>query len=300
MNQIENNVYNKLLYYLSHTGELRWEKFKDAINRLTDYQPRYRPSTYLRSIARLGHLDYDPLNLSLVAVAPAVLVETSVPNQYVLVGNRTPCFITEIIKCVSDTGGKLCKKSEQYAPTTIILRDLTEISLTEINNLGVHISTAFSAKLSKLLPIPNRVSFELYQGVIPDSCRKFNHFNTLKYDKQNHLQQKNYGLYEIDQYGPPIYILKYGSDQRKVPRDWGEWLMLSTAGRKAGFIYHEKEAQIWCVKSPLQLPLIIDRCAILCSGFPPKLKNGFYHYSAVPIGVAYRLTRSLHQKWEII
>ena len=95
MNQIENNVYNKLLYYLSHEGELRWEKFKDAINRLTDYQSRYRPSTYLRSIARLGHLDYDPLNLSLVAVAPAVLVETSVPNQYVLIGSRTPCFITE-------------------------------------------------------------------------------------------------------------------------------------------------------------------------------------------------------------
>ena len=300
MNQTENNVYDKLLYYLSHEGELPWKKFKDAVDRLTDYQPRYRPSTYLRFIARLGHLDYNPLNLSTIAIAHAAIVETSVPNRYVLAGSRTPCFIKEIKKCVSDTGGKLYKKLEQYAPKTIVLSDLTETSFTEFNNLGVHIGTAFSAKLSKLLPIPNRVSFEPNKEPIPDSCRKFNHLNTLKYDKQNNLQQKTYGLYEIDQYGPPIYILKHGSEQRKVPRDWGEWLMLSNAGRKAGFIYYEKETRIWCVKSPLQLPLIIDRCAILCSGFPPELKNGFYHYSAVPIGVAYQLTKSLHQKLEII
>ena len=300
MNQTENNVYDKLVYYLSHEGELRWEKFKDAVNRLTDYQPRSIPSTYLRFIARLGHLDYNPLNLSLVAIAPAAIVEASVPDRYVLVGSRTPCFIKEINKCVSDTGGKLRKELERYAPTTIVLSDLTEASFTEIESLGIHISRAFSAKLSKLLPTPKNTCFPRIETPLQDAFNKFN-INTFKYDKLNNFHSISNGLYGISQHGPDVHILKSGSDQRKVPLYWGVWLALSNAGKTTGLVCYEKETQIWRVKSPLQVPLIIDRCAILCSGFPPKLlKNGFYHYSAVPIGVAYQLTRSLHQKWEVI
>ena len=302
MIQTENNAYDKLLYYLSHEGDLRWEKFKDSIDSLTGDHRELNPSICLKSLGRLGHLEYDPIELSHVAIAPAVLIDTAVENRYVLVGSRTPAFLKETKKCVSDTRGKWHTKMNKHAPRTICLSDLTDASLAKIENLGIHISTAFSAKLSKLLPIPNRSSFEPSKEPIPDSCRKFNHLKTLKYNKQNNLQQKTYGLYEIEQYGPAVYILKYGSDQRKVPRDWGEWLTLSTAGRKTGFIYYEKETQRWYVKRPLQLPLIIDRCATLCSGFPPKFlnNNDFYYYSDVPIGVAYQLTKSLHQKWEII
>ena len=50
MNRTE-NVFDRLLYYLSHTGELSWEKFKDAINRLTMGQPDFEYSTYLTSLA---------------------------------------------------------------------------------------------------------------------------------------------------------------------------------------------------------------------------------------------------------
>ena len=299
MNQTENNVYDKLLYYLSHEGALRWEKFKDAINRLTDYQPRYRPSTYLRSIARLGHLDYDPLNLSVVSITPAAIVETSVPEQYVLVGSRTPGFIREINKCVWNTGGKFHKIFERYAPTTIILSDLTEDSFTQIESLGIHTSWAFSAKLSKLLPKLKYTDFPRQtETSLPATVKKFS-FKTSKYELDNQGKLST-GLYEIPQYGPSVYILKLGSDQRRVPRGWGEWLMFSTVGRTAGFIFYVERSQTWCVKSPLQVPLIIDRCATLCSGVPPKLKNGFYHYSNVSIGVAHKLTETLHQKWEII
>lgn len=295
MNQTENNEFDKLLYYLSHVGKLRWEKFKDSIKRLTD--DRLSASTYLKCLARLGHLDFDPTQLDYVTITPTVLVETAVQDRYVLVGSRTPAFLEEIKKCVSDTDGKLRSESKQDTPNSIVFSELTETSFTEIERLGIHISRSFSAKLSKLLPIPKRSHFPKSERPLQDSLEKFN-CNTLKYQLDNQQQQGN-GLYEIPQYGPSVYILKFGSDQRKVPRDWGEWFALSAAGKITGLVFYEKASQTWRVKSQLHLPLIVDRCATLCSGFPPRLKGGFNHYSDVPAGIAYQLTKSLHQEWEV-
>ena len=298
MNQTENNVYDKLLYYLSHQGQLSWEKFKDAVENLANEQLPYNPSTYLISLGRLGYLDYDPMELSCVAIAPSVLIDTSVENRYVLVGSRTPIFLEEIKKRISDIGGKWYTKSNKYAPTTIVLSDLTDASLTKIEGLGIHISRAFSAKLSELLPKPKHTDFpQQTETSFPDSLKKFNH-KTLEYEPDN--RQRGSGLYEIPQYGPSIYILQFGSDQRKVPRDWGMWLTLSAVGRTTKLVTYIKKTRTWCVKIPLQVPLIIDRCATLCSGFPPKSGNGFSQYSDVPIGIAYKLTESLHQNWEVV
>lgn len=298
MNQTKNNVYDKILYFLSHEGEISWEKFKDAVRRIANEHDQYNPSTYLQSLARLGHLEYDPMNLSRVALAPAVLVETAVENRYVLAGSRTPGFIEKIKKCVSETGGTTTRKLEQYAPTTFILSDLTDDSFTELEKLDyIYISRAFSVKLSKLLPAPIPTLFKEIDIPIPDSFRLFN-LRTFKYEPN--IQHRSNGLYEIPQYGPSVYILKNGHDQRKVPRDWGEWLALSNAGRTVGFLTYVEKNKTLCVKDPLHLPIIVDRCATLCSGFPPERSGNFYIYSDVPAGIAYQITKSLHQNWEVI
>ena len=298
MSQTETNVFDGLLYYLSHMGELRWEKFKEAVDNLTGNEFTWKDSTYLTSLARLGHLDYNPMNLDKVVIAPSVLVETAVRNRYVLVGSRSPDFLEEVKKCVSETGGELHLIPEQYAPTTIMLTELTEASFTEIENLGIHISRAFSAKLSSILPTPKRTNFPQLETLFSDLLNKFN-INTLKYEEDNHFIGDD-GLYEIPQYGPYIYVLKSGSDRRKVPRDWGEWLLLSAFGRTTGLISYEKKSQTWCVKRNLLVPLIVNRCATLCSGFPPTWKGDLTYYSNVPVGIAYRLTKSLYQDWEVV
>ena len=296
MKQIKTSIFDELLYYLSHMGELRWEKFKEAVDNLTGNEFNWKDSTYLKSLARLGHLDYNPMNLDKVVIAPPVLVETALKDQYVLVGSRSPDFLNKIKRCLSKSGGKLHLIPGQYAPMTIMLTELREISFTEIENLGIHISRAFSAKLSSILPTPKRTNFPQIETPFSDSSNKFN-INTLKYEGNNYFIGDD-GLYEIPQYGPNIYILKSGSDQRKVPRDWGEWLLLSTFGR-TGLISYEKKSQTWCVNQNLLVPLIVDRCATLCSGFPPTWKGDLIYYSNVPIGIAYRLTKSLYQDWEV-
>ena len=300
MNQIENNVFDYLLYYLSHQGTLPWVRFKEVVAGLENFQNHCNPFTYLKSLARLGHIDYDPMNLTKVAIviAPATLVETSIENRYVLVGSRTPDFINEVSRCVSDTGTKMDQQSEKYAPTTLVLSVLTDTSLTEIERLGIHISRNFSAKLSRLLPTPILTFFPRIDPLYMDSLELFN-LMSLEYDPN--IQHRGNGLYKIlPQYGPSVYILKTGPDQRKVPRDWGEWLALSNAGRTVGFVSYVEKNKTLCVKTPLNLPLIVDRCATLCSGIPPELKGGFFHYSDVPVGVAYQITKSLHQNWEVI
>ena len=298
MNQTETNVLNGLLYYLSHVGELRWEKFKDVIKRLTRDNPDYKDSTYLTSLAGLGHVDYDPMKLDKVVIAPPVIVETAVEDRYVLVGSRTPDFLEEIKECVYKTSGQLRLIPEQYAPTTIVLNKLTKASFTEIERLGIHISRAFSAIMSSVLPTPTRTSFRQDSTSIPEPRQKFN-LNSLKYEPDNY-SLRNDGLYKIPQYGRDVYILKSGLDQRIVPRDWGEWLFLSTSSRTTGLISYEKKSQTWRVKRGLLVPFITNRCASLCSGFPPKLKGEFMCYSDVPPGIAYRLNKSLYQHWEVV
>lgn len=296
---MEINVFDHLLYYLSHVGESSWEKFKDAIGNLTEGQRRFKyDSTYLSMLARLAHLDYDPMKLDRVFIAPSVLVETAVAHRHVLAGSRTPDFINDIAECVSEAGGTLQQIPKRYAPTVIVLSELTEASLAEIESLGIHVSRAFSAKLSSLLPAPNRASFLIDEDQLPNSINRFN-FRTLEFEPDSHPRHNN-GLYEIPQFGRNVYVLKSGDDQRIVPRDWGEWLFLSACGRREGLTLYEQKPQTWCVNSNLHLPLTLDRCATLCSGFPPKLRHNLFCYADVPIGIAYRLTKALCQKWEVV
>ena len=301
MDQTEINVFDKLLYYLSHEGEVSWTKFKVAIDRFTSDQRRFEYiSTYLKYLARLGHLDFDPMQLSHVTIGPTVLLETAVNNRYVLVGSRTPGLLKEVENCVSDIGGKLRSELNKNAPATIIISDIdeTETSFTEIKKLDINISLQFSAKLSQLLPKPKRSSFPPSDISLSDSRRMFN-LKTLKFERYNQRQRSN-GLYEIPHYGRNIYILKSGADQRRVPLDWGTWLALSDAGKTTGLVYYKKKTYRWYVKSPLQIPLILDRCATLCYGNPPVsvLKNKYYRYSYVHAGIANQLTKSLNQNWE--
>lgn len=307
MNQTDINVFDKLLYYLSHEGEVSWTKFKDAIDRLTGEQRRFEyMSTYLRYLARLGHLDFDPMQLSYVTIGPAVLLETAVKNRYVLIGSRTPALIKEVENCVSDLGGKLRSESNKNAPATIIISDIDETSFTEIKKLDIHISLNFSAQLSQLLPKPKRTNFPLNDIPLSES-RKMLNLKSLTFKTYNQRQHGN-GLYEIPHYGRNIYILKSGADQRRVPRDWGTWFALSDAGKTTELVTYLNEYHTWCVRYPLQIPLILDRCATLCSGYPPKSSwksyypkstgKPYYYYKYVPNGIAYQLTKSLNQNWE--
>ena len=293
MNQAETNVFDKLLYYLSHVGGLSWEDFKQKTKLLVGGDLDFKASTYLLSLARLGHLDFDPMKLSYVTIAPAVLVETTVKNRYVLAGSRIPNFLEEVKKCVSGNGGKFRLIPEKYAPMTIILTELTEEAFSDLKSLNVHISWEFSTKLSQILPRPRLMNIQPELSFAANLEKKFNPI-TLDYKSVGHGERTD-GLYQISQHGPEVYALRSGNYQRKVPRDWAEWNVLA---RTPGLISYAVKSQTWRVENKLHVPLIVDRCATLCSGYSPKSKGKYVCYSDVPIGIAKRLTKSLYQDWE--
>ena len=302
---MEMNIFDRLLYYLSHEGELSWEKFKDGLKNLkdgardlTEGQRRYKETTYLSALARLAHLDYDPMKLDRVVIAPSVLVETAVKERLVLVGSRTPDFLEKFAKCVLETGGNFRQNPERFAPTTIVLNELAEATFAEIESLGIHVSRAFSAKLSSFLPSPNRASFLIDKALLPNSISRFD-FKTFEFKPVNNSLRDD-GLYEIPQFGRNVYVLKTGPDQRRVPRDWGVWLFLYACGRTTGEISYKPDSQTWRVNRKLLVPLIVDRCATLCSGHPPFPEGSWFCYADVPAGIAYRLTRALYQNWGIV
>ena len=295
MNPMEANVFDRLLYYLSDVEKLRWEDFKEAIKILTGNQPDFARSTYLTALARLGHLDYDPLELSYVTIAPAVLVETQAENRYVLVGSRTPGFLEQVRKCISENGGKSQVVPEKYGPTTVILSELTEEIFPTLESLGIHISWDFSTRLSYILPRPKFTNLQSEPDSLVNAEKKFNP-TTLDYESVD-TGERTSGLYQISQHGPNIYVLKSGTSEKIVPRDWAEWYVLSG---KSGLITYKKKTQIWRVRNELRVPLIVDRCATLCSGFPRKLRGDFFLYCNVPVEIAERLAKSLYQNLEII
>ena len=293
MNQVKTNVFDKLLYYLSHIGGLSWEDFKQAHVRLTRDNPDFKASTYLTSLARLGHLDFDPMKLSYVVIAPAVLVETTVENRYVLVGSRTSNFLEKVKKCVSGNGGKIRLIPEQHAPMTVELSELTEKTFSSLESLGIHISWGFSAKLSYILPRPRLLNVQGEPSFVANLVKKFNPI-TLDYKSVDRGEITD-GLYQISQHGPEVYALRSSNYQRRVPRDWAEWNVLAGT---PGLISYVEKSQIWRVRGKLHVPLIVDRCAMLCSGHSPKLTGNFVCYPDVPIDIAKRLTKSLYQDWE--
>ena len=215
-------------------------------------------------------------------------------------GSRTPDFLKDIKRRVFETGGRYQQIPERFAPTTIVLNKLTKASFAEIECMGIHVSCAFAAKLSSLLPSPNRASCLIHEAQLPYSINRFN-FETLEFNPDNRSLHNN-GLYEIPQFGRDVYVLKSGADQRIVPRDWGEWMFLSACGRKKGLTFYERKSQTWCVNSKLHLPLTLDQCATLCSGSPPEMRvrDSLFCYADVPVGIAYRLTKALRQDWEVV
>lgn len=295
MSQMETNIFDRLLYYLSHVGGLSWEDFKQATMRLIGNKPDFKASTYLISLARLGHLDFDPMKLSYVVIAPAVLVETAVKNRYVLVGSRVPSFVEEVKKCVSGNGGGFRLIPEKYAPTTIVLSKLTEKAFSDLESLNVSISWEFSAKLSQILPRPRLMNIQPELSFAANLKKKFNS-TTLDYESVDPGDSMD-GLYQISQHGPDVYVLRSGHNQRRVPRDWAEWSVLAGTPR---LIFYREKSQTWQARSKLLMPLIVDRCATLCSGYPPKWRGNFVSYTDVPIDIAKRLTKSLYQDCEVI
>ena len=295
MNQVETNIYDRLLYYLSHVGELSWEDFKQVTMRFTRGKPDFKASIYLTHLARLGHLDFDPMKLSYVVIAPTVLVETAVENRYILVGSRVPTYLEAVKKCVAGNGGKFRLIPEQRAPMTVELSELTEKAFSSLESLGIHISWEFSAKLSYILPRPRLMNFQREPSFVANLIKKFNPA-TLDYKSVDPGEVPD-GLYQIAQHGPDIYVLRSGRYQRRVPRDWAEWNVLAGTRR---LIFYVEKSQTWQVRSKSLIPLIIDRCATLCSGYPPKWSGNFVSYPDVPIDIAKRLTKSLYQDWEII
>lgn len=297
MSQNHLNPLDGLLYYLSHLGKMRWIKFKqgyECLNR--DNKNSKSDFNYLKSLAILGHLEYDPAILDWVYVAPATLVEIAAANQYVLVGSRTPDSISKIEKTVLSKGGKCCRIQEVGAPTTILLNDLTEASIHEIEGMKVHISREFSKKLSWILPNLQIDSFESNKSMLDTPIEKFD-VDTLKY-KGNPSDISN-GLFRILNSGRYTHFLKMNNIQRKVPKEWGEWLILR-AFRKTKLIRYKEEQQILQVKSPLTLPLLANRCAVFCYGRVPIRKNGFYCYSNVPNEIADNIAKSLNQTLEVL
>lgn len=297
MSQKHTNFLDELLYYLSHLGKMRWEKFKHGIECLNrDNKNPKSDSFYLKSLGIVGHLEYDPTILDWVYVSPATLVETATANQYVLAGSRSPDLISKIEKTVLSKGGEFCRIQEVDAPTTILLNDLTEASIQEIQNMGIHISRKFSAKLSCILPNIRLDSFEPDKSILNTPIERFN-IDRLKYE--GNPSDMSEGLFRILNNGRYTHFIKLNNVQRKAPREWSEWLILR-AFRKSKLIYFKKEQQILQVKSPLTLPLLANRCAVLCSGHIPKWKNGFYCYPSVPNEIASRIAKSLNQQLEVL
>ena len=125
---------------------------------------------------------------------------------------------------------------------------------------------------------------------------KFN-VDKLKYESDS--QDVSEGLFRILDYGRYIHYLKLGNIQRKVPPEWGAWLILR-AFRKNKLIYYNKGQQTLRVKSRLSMPLLANRCAVLCSGRVPKWINGDYCYPNVPIEIASYIAKSLNQQLEVL
>ena len=256
MNQVETNVFDSLLYHLSHVGKISWMKFKETVYHITDSQSRFEYSTYLRNLARLGHVDYDPMNLSEVVIGPSVLVETAIENRYVLVGSRVPGFLGEVRRCISENGGEIQQIPKKYAPTTVVLSELTEEVLSTLESLGIHISREFSAKLSQILPRPRLMNIQPELSFAANLEKKFNP-TTLNYEPVVPGTITD-GLYQISRYGPDVYVLRSGRYQRRVPRDWAEWYVLD---KTLGRISYKKESQTWRVKSELIPP---SNCRSVC------------------------------------
>ncbi|MEF3274071.1 MAG: hypothetical protein K6356_06645 [Chloroflexus sp.] len=286
---LQTQQYDRLLSWLSATGQGSWQLFQQAWQTLGG---KVRPQRVLRQLRLLGHLETS-INRKRWAVAPSTIFPISSDErtgQWVLSGRRDTALLQHLQRH-SDIEIEFAPQARGDGPATVYVYTRSAEHLAaalKTFNRPIYQVEPAGLYLARVLPSIAgwKQTLEPLQGVRP-------HAYTLKYFNGKTFVEIDFdrksGLYELwprerrsSSRGVigPEYVLYYDAEtDRWLRGDWYDlrFLVRYHAGQKCPVRWRSTTGQL-AVPLHWRWPEIYERALVLASGCLPDFRQGWLIY----------------------
>jgi hypothetical protein len=251
----------------------------------------------VRLLSALGHLDVEldsnSLRLRTWHIAPPCLVQVAV-SAWVLTGARSDKLVEQLEATVRVRGGQLSRTIQDDGPSIIRVsiepgaissEDLRQLS-TPLGH-GVMLSPYFAQRAAPRLPslsqlLPSLPEFRVGSEALERFDLGSGRWAACEHDRP--------GAYRVSYFGRTYGYTNEGDlpFHRMHVADAATVKHLAAAAAGASLIGYDPESRTLSTSIGAELPALLERVAVMCSGTSPRLRSdtGFLEYANLPPEVA--------------
>jgi len=299
--------YDKLLYWLSMSGNGTWQTFKNACTVLDLDASGIEARRILRRLRLLGHIEVSRDGTHWAVCPPCLVsIETGPRQECILTGQRCVQLLNEMEK-VEGVNLKFMKQPNEQAPTLVHVQIDSEDTLNKLvdeveHYFPINYAGNVAYKLAEILP-----SLEEWR----DSLTPVGRFFPALYEIERFSNstfalcsfQGETGMYRLhprDRNSQVSRTLFYRQDSDQwLQGDWYglRFLALRAENTEGKAIYHTDTR---CLALPVsqRWPDLYERALVLCSGKLADQRNEWLYFSEVPREIAHKLAHKLTATYE--
>ncbi len=286
--------YRDIFDALCYVKEGTFERLSSIVRSVSG--ETWAPHNLMRSLASLGHLDYEIDELTLRPkswrIADPTLVSIS-HDEFILTGWSSQKFINQFTKTAEDLGAEVLIKNNSKNLPSLKIRNIKRSDLdifTELINkdsmFPLSSSVNFTDKLLTLLPKLSTLIDVLPVINLPNSGLEF--FDEINMKWQKVPEATKTGAYRHQLNGTKYFYASIEKHQkiRSVTCDarLAKYFAMSKFYEK--FLRYHGSNQELKVRVGMDLPFLYERVAVMCSGELPEVQNGVLIYKMVPKEIA--------------
>ncbi|HMP01732.1 MAG TPA: hypothetical protein PKC45_04440 [Gemmatales bacterium] len=300
--------YDRLLAWLTATGEGRWESFVKACAVIGVADNNTSAKAVFRRLSLLGHIEASDDARQWV-VSPLVFVRTACdPSVSFWCGQRTFAWRESLSAALATD---VQSQPSSQAPPRIAVResdvDKMYRSLKALDNPFEWQEGSLALVLAGNLPDLDHweASLPVLSGLVnPEHAERWEGSGYVE-DSGFHIRDGRYngasGLYRVTRgEGRHRTQLTFYLDQERQVVRRGDWyglrfLALRRAGRRCSACWtDDASGGKLILRGQERWPALYERALVLASGLlPSQSANGLLHYSGIPLELAHALTKRL-------
>jgi len=263
------------------------------------------PWRVARDLSALAHLDIeldrDTMRLASWQVTAPALAETT-DGSWVLTGARSPRLVSVLRKRLAEAGLELARAAPDRGPSIYrvhaTLDQLRRITLTDISTplgSGISLASKFTERLLRSAPPLSSVLESLSTMQVGGPHAQRFDLSSARWVDADHDRP---GAYRVENWGRTYGFTSLEDLALQQMRVTEANVAKHLAAREAGvsLLAYEKDRTALTTLLGAELPMLLERAAVACSGTLPRLRAdlGQLEYPAVTPAIARALQLLLH------
>jgi len=288
---------DQLLDSLTYSRSGPWRSFVRLAS-LVDESPWF-PQEIARKLGALGHFEVEHSRSTLQAerwsVAPATLVVSADGSRAFLAGSRAAKILQAVFQAAKSLGGALSLSDQDGGPRVVGIRGLDEEGLSQMalsvsKCVGFEVTMSVRCVRTLLQCIPRLIELQDHLPELTISSTSLERFSFEMGAWHRIAAMNEPGAYRV-QTRPALYaFLPPPTQHRQNPKavlcEPRTAKYLAALSEHRALIGYDTRRQQLLAAAGAPLPGLLERAAVLCSGWLPERRGDVIAYRDVPRWVA--------------